>query len=208
MTARHDVSVAHYVRAVERRWSDLVERPVVLSRRDWSHLSRWHGWGVPLDLIAEELRSAVRPERGREPRGLAELASAIEESWSVILQGRIPRHALEPGSVPVDPRASWSDRILQEPAESPLAQTLTDLLARLDRGDDPHGLEQELDRRLPEIAPAELVQRVLASLDRELAGYRSRMPTEQLQTTRRRACEKRLREALKLPRLARTPAAE
>ncbi len=205
---KNDASIVRYARAVERRWSDLVQRPVVLSRRDWSRISRWHSWGVPLDLIEEALRAAVRPERGREPRGLTELAPAVEESWTVILQGRIARHPVELGSNPVDPRAAWSSRIREEPPDSALARTLTELLARLDRGDDPHVLEQELDRRLPEIAPAELVDRVLASLERELAEYRSRMPTERLQATRRRACEKRLRHALKLPRLARAPATE
>jgi len=199
---KDDPSVVRYARSIERRWSELVDRPVVLSPRDWSRISRWFSWGVPLDLIEESLRSAVRPERGREPRGLAQLAPAIEEAWTVILQGRIARHPAELGSIPDDPRAAWSSRILEEPPESPLARTLTELLARQDRGEDPDVLDGELDRRLPEIVPAELVERVLGALERELSEYRSRISTDRLQVTRRRACEKRLRHALKLPRLA------
>ncbi len=200
--SREDPALVRYARTIERSWSDLVDRPVVLSPRDWSRISRWFSWGVPLDLIAQSLRSAVRPERGREPRGLAQLAPAIEEAWTVILQGRIAPHPAELGSVPADPRAAWSSRILEEPPDSPLARTLTDLLERLDRGDDPDVLDRQLDRRLQEIAPAELVDRVLAALERELSEYRSRMPADRLRATRKRACEKRLRHALKLPRLA------
>ena len=156
-----------------------------------------------MGLIDETLRSAARPERGREARDLAQLGPAIEESWVVVLQGRTAQHSAEPRSIPADPRASWSSRILEEPPDSPLARTLTTLLARLDRGDDPEVLDGELDRQLPEIAPAQLVGRVLAALERELSEYRSRMSTDRLRTTRRLACEKRLRHALQLPRLAR-----
>lgn len=204
-----DPSMMRYARSIERRWSDLVERPVILSPRDWSRISRWHSWGVPLDLIDETLRSAARPERGaRELRGLAALAPAIEESWSVILQGRTARQPAELGSIPHDPRTAWSSRILEEAPDSPLARTLTELLARQDRGEDPVVLDGELDRLLPEIVPAELVDRILAALERELSPYHSRMSTDRLQATRWRACEKRLRHALKLPRLASARATE
>ncbi len=205
---KDDLSMVRYARTIERRWSDLVHRPVILSPRDWSRISRWYSWGVPLELIEETLRSAARPQRGREARGLAELGPAIEEAWTVILQGRIAQQPAEPGSTPADPRAAWSSRILEEPSDSPLARTLTDLLARLDRGDDPDVLDGELDRRLPEIVPAELVDRVLAVLERELSEYRSRMSTDRLQATRTRACQKRLRHALNLPRLARARTTE
>ena len=205
---KDDPAMVRYARTIERRWSDVVDRPVVLSPRDWSRISRWYLWGVPLDLIVETRRSATRPERGRAPRSLAQLAPAIEEAWTVIVQGRIAEHPTELGSMPADPRAAWSSRILEEPPDSPLARTLTDLLARLDRGDDPDVLDGELDRRLPEIVPAELVDRVLAVLERELSEYRSRMSSDRLQATRRRACEKRLRHALNLPRLARARTTE
>ena len=199
---KQDPSLVHYARKIERRWSDLVQRPVVLSPRDWSRISRWYSWGVPLGLIDETLRSAARPERGPQARSVAQLGPAIEESWAVIVQGRIAQHPVELDSIPDDPRIAWNRRILAQPPDSPLARTLTDLLARLDRGDDPDVLDRELDRRLPEIVPAELVNRVLAVLERELSEYRSRMSTDRLQSTRRRACQKRLRHALNLPRLA------
>lgn len=202
-----DPSLVRYARMIERRWSDLLQRPVVLSPRDWSRISRWYSWGLPFELIDETLRSAARPKR-RAPRCLAQLAPAIEEAWTVIVQGRIAQHPVELGSIAVDPRAAWSSRILQEPPDSPLARTLADLLARLDRGDDPDVLDRELDQRLAEIVPAELVNRVLAVLERELSEYRSRMPTDRLQATRRRACRKRLRHALNLPRLARARTTE
>ena len=120
----------------------------------------------------------------------------------MVLQGRVARHPADRGSVAADPRAAWSRRILEEPPDSRLARTLTDLLARLDRGDDPDVLDRELDRRLPEVAPAVLVNRVQTVLERELSEYRSRMTTDRLQATHRTACRKRLRQALNLPRLA------
>jgi len=200
---KDDPSLVRYARSIERHWSDLVDRPVILSPRDWSRISRWYSWGVPLDLIDETLRRAAGPKRGgRELRGLADLAPAIEEAWGVILQGRLSRHPAGVGPIPDNPRAAWSRCILDQTPDSPLARTLTELLARQDRGEAPDQLDGELDRRLPEIVPAELVDRVLAALERELSEYRSRMSTDRFQATRRRACEKRLRHALKLPRLA------
>ena len=187
---------------IERGWSELVERPVVLSRRDWACISRWHSWGLPLELIEQALRYVVQSKPGREPRGLGELVPTIEESWNVILQGRIPPHSAEADPTAHDPRAAWDRRLGQEPPDSPLARTLTDLLAPLDDGDAPELLEEELDRRLPEVAPAELVDRVLAELERELSEYRSRIPAERLRATRALACSRRLRQALDLPRLA------
>jgi hypothetical protein len=205
---KQDPSLVRYARRIERRWSDLVDRPVILSRHDWSRISRWYSWGVPLDLIDETLRSATGPEGGRGVRGLAQLGPAIEESWAVIVQGRIVQHPFELGSNPEDPRAAWSRCILEQPPDSPLARTLAKLLARLDRGDDPDVLDQELDHQLTEIVPAERVQLVLAELERELSEYRSRMSTDRLQATRTRACQKRLRHALNLPRLARDRSTE
>lgn len=197
-----DASSTRYARAIERRWVALVDRPVVLSRRDWSQITRWHSRGVPLDLIEEALRSAVQPERGRGLRGLAQIASEVDEAWSLILQGRLSPDSVETGRPPTDPREAWQRCIGNETAGSALANALTGLLERLDQGQDPGLLDLELERRLPELAPGRLVDRVLGELQAELASYASRMSPERLRETRKRACEKRLRQALNLPRLA------
>ena len=77
---KQDPSLVRYARRIERRWSDLVDRPVVLSRHDWSRICRWYSWGVPLDLIDESLRSATGPQGGRELRGQAQLVLTVHEN--------------------------------------------------------------------------------------------------------------------------------
>ena len=81
-----------YARAVERMWSSLLERPAVLSPRDWALVRDWHVRGVPLQVIREaidELAEACQKGRRRRPRGLAYVAAAVEEGCAAIREGRV-----------------------------------------------------------------------------------------------------------------------
>ncbi len=82
-------SVRSYARAIERSWSRVVGRAVILSRRDWDRISAWHESGVPLELIKEAIDDVAEKPRRRAPRSLAYVAPAVDEAWQVVREGRI-----------------------------------------------------------------------------------------------------------------------
>ena len=198
-----------YARAIERAWSSAALRPVVFSPSDWARVAEWHARGIPLEIVLEALREAA--ERGRKrgaeggPRRLTYLAPAVEESWSTVVDGR----TLEPAARDdrgVTPAAEagggdgWRRLLAAEPAGSPLASLLGELLEALAAGGRVPELERELDRRLPVAVSAEL----LAGVDREIGArldpYRDRMSPALLDKTRHRARVARLRGRLGLRR--------
>jgi hypothetical protein len=192
-----------YARAIERRWSGLLEQPVVLSPRDWARIARWHALGVPLEIVEEAMRTAVERSRRRAgSRRLSDLAPLVEESWTVILEGRRGRPPEAERAGTADPSDRWRRRLDEEGEGSRLAGLLANLLERLACGENGESLDQELDRRLIDSVEPRLRDRVLQEVSNELAPFRTRMSGECLEATRRRAAVDRLRRVLDLPRLA------
>lgn len=199
-------TAARYARAIERRWSELVGKPVVLSPRDWARIERWYAQGIPLEIVDEAMVAASeREQSGERPRRLAEVVPLVEEAWAVILDGRrATRHDVGP-SPGEDPLSSWYRRKDREPVGSPLAVLLEELTRRFECGEDRHRLDAELDSRLLETVDSALRQSVQREVDREVDPFRGRIPADRLDATRYRACVHRLRRRLELPRLAITP---
>ncbi len=203
--SRGGISAATYARRIERRWSELLEQPWILSPRDWSIVSDWHARGVALEIVFEALEAAIERARtrGRPPRaGLAYLVPAVDEAWASVVSGRLGvEHdaPVEHGLAPA--RDAWRRRIAAEPA-LPLARLLSALLTRLDAGEPGASLDDELDQRLPDVSDPALIAQHEPQLERELAPHRGRIPPDRLATTRARARIDRLRQRLQLPRLA------
>ena len=201
--APRELSVAGYARRIEALWSELLQRPLVLSPRDWSLVLGWHSSGIPLEIVREALASAAeresRGKRNRPLRSLGYLAPAVNEAWRVVVTGRVPDDVPAERSEPPD--RAWRRRLQAEPTESPLGRLLSDLISRLERGEAATRLDDELDRQLLEAAPYDLVDDVAKELETELAAYRDRISTERLDATRRTASIARLRGRLGLPRL-------
>jgi len=194
---------ACYARAIEQRWSAVLDEAVVLSRRDWSRIEQWYALGIPLGLIDEVIAEAAMPNRrGNRPRRLSDLAGHVEQAWAVVVEGRIATEGstLAPGSV--DPATCWEGRIEDEPAGSALAGLLEELLSRYRAGEAPSIVDEELDRRLGSAVDPLTDATVDREVERELAPYRDRLSAEQLAATRGRARVARLRRRLDLPRLA------
>jgi hypothetical protein len=193
---------------VEGAWSAWLERPAVLSPRDFEHVRGWHARGIPLAVIrgAIDAFAAGRPSR-RKPRGLYALAAAIEEEWVALTQGRIAPVAADAtggGSAPVGeaPLCAWR-RVAAAPDTPPaLAALLARLLAAHAAGAAAHDLDPELDAALPGVVAAEVAAAVEAELDRDLAPWRERLPAPELARTRQRGRVERLRRRLGLPALA------
>lgn len=200
---RTDASV--YARALEHEWSTLAGRPIVLSRKDWGWIDRWHARGVPLDVMRQAMLAAAARRPGAEPfRSLNALAPAIEEAWRVVLDGRLDGATRQ---VPAasDPSGGWRRAVHDLPDDSELAAVLLELLTRLDEGVAPGTLDDELDHRLPQLVSPPLLERLQRETDHALTPYRARMSAEQYARTRRRSLHERLRRSLQLSRLAGEP---
>jgi hypothetical protein len=195
--------LARYVRRIERRWAEIQERPIVLSPREWTLVAAWHARGVPLALVAQAMDEAVERSRrgGRLPRRVTYLASAVEEAWATVLDGRLGPADPAPAPAATAPGGAWRRRAL-DPASGPaLRGLIEELLQRLAAGEPAEELDRELDRRLVACVPPALLAAVDAGIEIELAAYRERISEERLHRTRARARIVRLRGALGLARL-------
>jgi hypothetical protein len=202
MAGKRPVSSAHYARVIETRWSEILERPVVLSPREWTLIERWHAEGIPLDLVEEVMDGVTeRRRRGSKPRSLARLAPAIEEAWKVVQEGRLAAESEtgETSTVP-DDVPGWLGRDGAAEHPGPLGELLIALRSRARAVEAVATLEDELDRALPNVAPRELVSESRAAAEAELESYRTRMTEERFRATVERAVLARLRRALDLPR--------
>ena len=136
MTSAEETGLGEYSRAIEQMWSELLDRPVVLSRRDWDLLSSWFERCIPLQLIREALQPQGRTAK-KPPRTLSHVSMAVEDAWAVVLQGRIASHAEElyPSNDMATALTHWTTRLSAEVDGSPLHSLLHELLGRLASGE-------------------------------------------------------------------------
>jgi len=197
-----------YARSLERALSRVRERPVLLSPRDWALASDWYGRQIPVAVVLEAIEEAAQRGRKRStaapgPRSLAYVASAVEESWDVILKGRAERHTSSPvcGTILAGVRDSWERAVASAPRDSCLSEFLSRLLGELESGTTSSVVDGKLDEGLPDRAPPILLVQSREKASAELEPFRERMSRETYEATLRRAVVERLRRALKLPRL-------
>lgn len=203
MSAHRSLSAARYARAIERRWSELQGKPIVLSPRDWARIERWYALGIPLQVVAEAMAAATERDRTKKsPLRLGRVAPLVEEAWAVILDGRRATPDAVGPSPQADPIDLWRRRKEREPDGSPLAVLLEELTDRLEHGADRQKLDDALDRRLVATVDPALRTKVQREVDGDIEPFRERIPAERLEATRHRACVNRLRRLLDLPRLA------
>ena len=200
------ISAASYARRIERIWSGKLDRPIVLSPRDWEIANDWHERGIPLEIVEEQMNAAVERarRRGRSARSaLSFLRPGVDDAWSTVVGGRLDETA-PPAPAPASrgAAAAWREAAAAAGEDSPLASLLERLLAELEGGAEPGEVDRELDLQLPEAAPAALRREVEAGVERDLAPHRGRMPPGEIERSGRAALRRFLRERLGLPRLA------
>jgi hypothetical protein len=202
-----------YFQAIEKIFVDLRGAPLLVSPADWHVARRWHGEGVPLDLIRSALEEvfAKRKERGAKGRisSLRYCAPAVEAAWDHLRElnapadrERAPAAGLDlPGRLralaaalpeALPERADWAGRIA----------------ALVDRGGSPaveEGLAT-LDRELLDAAAARLTgkagREVEETVARTLAALAGRLPDEELERSRDHLRRQILRKRLDLPVLS------
>lgn len=204
MSARGRGSTS-FVRAVEARLESILQRPVVLSPKDWSTLALWHARGIPLPLILETLDEVAAKKRGGHPRSLRYFVRAVEESWQAVVDGRAIRHRNADGrdsSGSESREAPWTAAMRSGGLPPALAGLLGDLREDLARGVESTTVDEALDRALAAGAVAPDVHReARESAFEALREYRDRMPPDAWEKTLERAVVERLRRRLGLPRL-------
>lgn len=179
----------------------LLGRPVVLGERDWSLICDWQERGIPLSLIAEAIDhlQGKLARRHSKPRNLAALAPLVEESWRVVREARVAEKAEPSGAVlQDDPVASWRRCATALPPGDPLRVRIEQLLGELEAGTVPEACDAALDAELGALLPTALQRELAATVEGNLAGFRSRMTPDTWRATRRRALVSAARRRLGL----------
>lgn len=197
-----------YARAIEIALARLLERPRLLSPREWALVADWHSRGIPLAVVIEAFedvgkRRAVGKRGSSSLRSLAYLVPSVEEGWQAICEGRVSRASQETAPLPARNALdqAWEAARRVAPANSALAVLLEDLCRRKNQGEDPTTLDDALDAAIEAAAPDDAV----AAAEREtllaLIPFRRRMSPKDFEKTVKRARVDRLRAMLQLPRL-------
>jgi len=214
MTPGGDTTIAAYARAIEREWVAFVGGAVILSPRDWALISKWHARGIPLEIVREAIEAAR--ERGKKrprrtpPRGLGYIATAVDEGWTAVEDGRVLETALPegPSDEPAETLSGVSPglaerlrRRLESEAEgSKLSSVLLRSIRRLEQGDTEKVVESALDEELPAALPERWLRDAESEVERRIAPFEGRMSADAFESTRRRATLERLRRRVGLPR--------
>jgi hypothetical protein len=195
-----------YVRAVERAWSALLERPAVVSPREFQAIDGWRRRGIPLAVVLEVIRDFGKRRSGRAPKSLTALSRAVDEAYAAVTAGRA-------GPPPADARLPRSDAlrawetVLERCREgSPLHVLLTRFVSEAAKGESVHTIDAALDAMLPGAVPDEMLATATERTERALREFRRRMSDDEFRKTFVRALADRLRETLELPRLSLTRA--
>src|SRR5436305_902597 len=98
-----------YFQAIEEIFVALRGAPLLLSPADWQVARRWHGEGVPLDVVRSTLEEvfAKRKERGAKGRlsSLRYCAPAVEAAWADLRELSAPARRAEAAALPAAPAA-------------------------------------------------------------------------------------------------------
>jgi hypothetical protein len=194
----------HYVRAVERAWSELLGRPAVVSPREFEAIDGWRRRGIPLAVVLEVIADFGKRRTRHPPKALTALTRAVNETWSAVAAGRAGPVAADTRPERSDALHAWEQVLGRCREGDPLRALLARLLDDATRGESGPILDDRLDASLPGAVPGELLASATARTEQALADFRRRMSAGEFRNTFVRALADRLRETLGLPRLALT----
>ena len=205
---------------------------LLLSTLDWALIETWKDAGIPLEAVLRGIDAAFdrydqRPSKTKKVNSLAycsqevltaaedmkeaavgvapasktdrgfdasEIAAFLERCAAELEMAKLPSRAgVVPEAIARETAASLREIAEQVKAKLPL---LEDLERRL------NVLEEKLFAVLLAAVSDEEVIAVRAQADRELAPYRSKMPSAQIEQLQKQFVHKKLLEKYKLPRLS------
>lgn len=131
MSESGGTTLTRYSRRIERAWSARLERPTVLSQRDFDAIESWFARRIPLAVVMEAIEDAFSRRSGAARRGLGRtIGPAVEDAYSVLAETRaFSSEAPEP---PAAPPAAEADAALRERIAREVERELEPYRERLD----------------------------------------------------------------------------
>jgi hypothetical protein len=202
---------------------------LLLSPLDWALMETWKDAGIPLEAVLRGIDVTFekwerRPHRSRRVNGLAFCAQEVLASAEELNEAAVGAASKESRDTSLD-RASVAEYLVRnaeqlEQLQLPeTAQTLAQDTAANLRGlaksiaDDSAASTEDIERRLTvaeeklfaallAATPDEAVYKVRSDADRDLAPYRRKMSTPQIDQLQKQYIHKRLLEQYHVPRLS------
>lgn len=210
MSSTDEPAAEHaYFRAIEDRFIELRGSPLLLSPADWQLARQWHEAGIPLQLVLDVLEQVFAGRKARAVRGkvqgLRYCAPAVEAAWASLteLQQTGVRRTAE--AVDVAARLESLKEGLQE-CQLEVSGFLEELDALGGAPDEVEKQLADLDRRLIELATAEIGPsdraEIDASVSRSLSRIRNRLGEEDLEGIREHLFHQAVRRRFRLPTLS------
>lgn len=205
---------------------------LLLSTLDWALIETWKDAGIPLEAVLRGIDAAFdrydqRPSKTKKVNSLAycsqEVLAAAEEMKEAAVgtapastSGRgfdaseiaafLERCAVELEKAKLPSRAGVAPEAVARETAATLREIAEQVKAKLPRLEDLERrlnvLEEKLFAVLLAAVSDEEVIAVRAKADRELAPYRSKMPSAQVEQLQKQFTHKKLLEKYKLPRLS------
>jgi hypothetical protein len=221
----------NYFTEIEERYLKRRGSGLLLSTIDWALIETWKNAGIPLDAVLRGIDETFdkyerRPSKTKKINSLAYCAQEVLGAAEDIQEAAVGSAREKTDAVPGLGGAEIANYLMSNAEklrriESSMqvktiagecATSLADLADAVKSGSVPVKLEQ-LERRMTILeeklmavltgaAPEELLVRLRAEADREIAPYRSKMPGPQIDQLLKQFVHKRLLEQAKMPRLS------
>ncbi|HLJ87561.1 MAG TPA: hypothetical protein VKZ53_12115 [Candidatus Angelobacter sp.] len=219
----------NYFTEIEEHFQRRRGTVLLLSTLDWALIDTWKEAGIPLEAALRGIDSTFdayerKPSKTKKINGLAycsqEVLAAAEEAKEAALGTRSPEPSpgMDPGEIVKFMQAN-GEKLRRASVPEQARSIVNDCASTLD------GLAQELGSKTERLRTEELErhltileEKLLAALtvttsetaliavraeaDREIAPYRSKMPTVQIERLHRQFVHKRLMEQAGIPRLS------
>jgi hypothetical protein len=215
----------NYFTEIEERFQRRRGTILLLSTLDWALIETWKNAGIPLDAVLRGIDSALdkydkRPRKARKVNSLAycsqEVLAAAEDMKEAATGAKREISAEDAGLAANDVAAYLrkNAEVLRHASVGALAGAFSRAAESLEQAaaEDITDLEA-LERRLTVIeekltaalmanaSDAELLK-IREQADRDIAPYRSKMTSPQIEQLHRQYVSKRLLEQAKIPRLS------
>lgn len=208
---------AAYYQAIEEFFVSRRGDPLFLSNADWLLVRKWRKAGTPLRIVLRGITDALDSHahswgRVRKVGSLAYCAAEVEtarERWERALGVGAEEGFDAAGALTKLADTLGRARGLGESSSAIAAALARQLRERAAAPGPLRELEAWLARREAQLLDAlraegepDRLERIAATVDAALAGYRERMPARVLRQIRRDAVARRVLEACGLPRLS------
>jgi hypothetical protein len=221
----------NYFTEIEQRYQSRRGTGLLLSTVDWALIETWKDAGIPLEAVLRGIDESFdkyeqRPSKTKKINSLAYCAQAVygaAEDMKEAAVGAARNEAQTAEGLGVAELAEYFTRNadllrrVEEPLQvnlvaSECASALTDLAAAFRSGSSPGRLE-DLERRMTILeekliaaltftTPEAQLVALRAEAEREIAPYRSKMASAQIDQLLKQFVHKRLLEQAKMPRLS------